>query len=139
MKRGTLKLFKVLTKVKLFISKITSINYYNWHKSLPSLKLGVFSHSHSARLSRTSELNLKSYWSSCSRVAHKTLTHSALITTLPQLPPGCVQSLRVSVRLSTKSSNNTVEEQGSQEMGRRGCLIREEISLGKCQAYVNSL
>ena len=76
MKRGTLKLFKVLTKVKLFISKITSINYYNWHKSLPSLKLGVFSHSHSARLSRTSELNLKSSWSSCSRVAHQTLPHT---------------------------------------------------------------
>ena len=71
-----MKLFKVLTKVKLFISKITSINYYNWHKSLPSLKLGVFSHSHSARLSRTSELNLKSSWSSCSRVAHPTLTHT---------------------------------------------------------------
>ena len=50
-----------------------------------------------------------------------------------------MQSLRVSVRLSTKSSNNTVEEQGSQEMGRGGCLIREEISLGKCQVYVNSL
>ena len=96
-----MKLFKVLTKVKLFISKITSINYYNWHKSLPSLKLGVFSHSHSARLSRTSELNLKSSWSSCSRVAHQTLTHTlgtstniasaATVCSLSALVSGCPQ------------------------------------------------